>query len=301
MIKKYLKLSRAFLKNHRTVLNTPLIFQAHSKTRFIIWSTVVLLLLVLAAAGPLITPHDPFEVNLAQVNRPPSGEYPLGTDYIGRCIMSRLIRGAARSIYSALIVVAVTFVTGTLIGTLGGFFGGMLDTVLMRTVDCFQAFPSLAFTIAVAGMLGSGTRNCIIAMTVAGWTGYARLARSQVLSVKERTFVGAARISGCSTMKILLRTVLPNCLNPLVVYASMHIGNTILSFAGLSYLGLGAAPPFPEWGTMLNDGRQRLQIAPWAVIFPGLAILLVVMVMGMFGDSINKWLTPKSIKDNIKN
>ncbi|MCB8818226.1 ABC transporter permease [Desulfosporosinus shakirovi] len=260
------------------------------KTQFIFWTALVLVLLVFAAVGPLFLSHDPLKVNLAQVNLPPSGEYPLGTDYIGRCIMSRLIEGAARSIYSALIVVGVTFVIGTVIGTLSGFWGGRLDGLLMRVVDCFQAFPSLVFTIAIAGMLGPGTVNCVIALSVIGWTGYARLARSQVLSLKERTFVSAARISGSSTRKILVRTILPNCLSPLVVSASMHIGGTILSFAGLSFLGLGSAPPFPEWGTMLNDGRQRLQIAPWAALFPGLAILSVVMVMGMFGDSLNKVL-----------
>ena len=270
----------------RKRLNSP-------ETRFAFWIIVVLLLLVFAAAGPLFMRHDPLEVNLAQVNMPPCGEYLLGTDYIGRCILCRLIRGAARSIYSALIVVALTFVIGTFIGTLSGFFGGPLDTLLMRLVDSFQAFPSMVFTIAVAGMLGIGTKNCIIAMTVIGWTGYARLARSQVLSVKERTFVSAARVSGCSTPQILLRTILPNSLSPLVVSASMHIGSAILSFAGLSFLGLGTAPPFPEWGAMLNEGRQRLQIAPWAVMFPGLAILLVVMIMGMFGDSINEMLNPK--------
>lgn len=263
------------------------------KMRFVFWSIVVLLLLVFAAIGPLFMQHDPLEVNLAQVNMPPSGEYPLGTDYIGRCILCRLIEGAARSIYSAIIVVALTFVVGTFIGTLSGFFGGTLDTLLMRLVDSFQAFPSMIFTIAVAGMLGMGIKNCIIAMAVIGWTGYARLARNQILSVKERTFVSAARISGCSTLQILLRTILPNSLSPLVVFATMHVGSAILSFAGLSFLGLGTPPPFPEWGNMLNEGRQRLQIAPWSAMFPGLAIVLVVVIMGMFGDSINEMLNPK--------
>ena len=262
--------------------------------RFYFWSAVVALLLLSAVIGPVFLKHDPFLVDLTQVNQPPGREYIMGTDYLGRCIFSRLVRGAARSIYAAVLVVVSTFVIGTFIGVLCGYFSGRLDAVLMRFVDGVQSFPELVFTIAVAGMLGCGMVNCIIAMTAIGWTGYARLARSQVLSVKEKTFVSAARLTGMSPGGILFKTVLPNCLDPLVVYASMHVGSAIIGMAGLSYLGLGTSPPYPEWGTMLNDGRSRLQTAPWAVFFPGLAILSVVMIMGMFGDSVNEMLNPKN-------
>jgi ABC-type dipeptide/oligopeptide/nickel transport system permease subunit len=264
-----------------------------TKQRFIFWSVAALLLLISAVLGPLFIPHDPFKVNLAQVNRRPSREYIMGTDYIGRCIFCRLVKGAGRSIYAAIIVVVITFIIGTIIGVICGYFGGTIDTVLMRIVDSIQSFPNLIFTVAVAGMLGAGILNCVIAMTAVGWTGYARLARSQVIAVKERTFVDAARISGMNSLEILLKTILPNSLRPLVVSASLHIGNSILSFAGLSYLGLGTSPPYPEWGMMLNNGREKLLTAPWAAFFPGLAILLVVMIMGMFGDSINEMLNPQ--------
>lgn len=264
-----------------------------AKIRFLFWMTVVLLLLGLSIIAPLFASHDPYEVNLMQVTLAPNREYPMGTDYIGRCILCRLLAGASRSIFAALVVVGITFIIGTGIGCLCGYFGGIFDTIVMRFVDAVQAFPQLIFTISVAAMLGKGMLNCIIAMSAIGWTNYARLARSQVQSLKERTYVSAARLSGMSQFEILFKTILPNSLTPLIVAASTHVGNAILGFSGLSFLGLGTAPPYPEWGNMLNDGRSTLQIAPWTVIFPGLAILLVVMIMGMFGDSLNEMLNPK--------
>ncbi len=261
--------------------------------RVIIWSIVVALLFIFALIGPNFAPHDPYEVNTLNVKAPPSAEFPFGTDYIGRCILSRLLHGAARSIFAAIPVVIITMIIGTAIGIISGYFGGKVDLIVMRFVDTVQSFPSLVFTIAVASMLGAGLVNCIIALSAIGWTTYARLARSQVLSLKEKTFVAAAKVSGMSDGWILFHVLLPNCLSPVIVEASMHVGNAILSFAGLSFLGLGTMPPFPEWGTMLNDGKATLQTAPWTVFFPGLAILIVVMIMGMFGDSINNLFNPK--------
>lgn len=261
--------------------------------RVIAWSVVVVMTFALSLAAPHLAPHDPYAVDMMQVNQSPDAEYPFGTDYVGRCILSRLMYGAATSIFAAFPVVVVTTILGTAIGILSGYFGGKADLLIMRFVDTVQAFPSLVFTIAVAAMLGGGLANCIIALSAIGWTTYARLARSQVLTLKERTYVAAARVSGMSDAQILLRTLLPNSITPVVVEASMHMGNAILAFAGLSFLGLGTMPPFPEWGTMLNDGRATLQIAPWSVAFPGLAILVIVMIMGMFGDSINAAFNPK--------
>lgn len=264
-----------------------------TKGRFLFWCCVVAALVIFALVGPHFCRHDPYKIDLRNVTAAPSDEYIFGTDYIGRCIACRLVHGASRSIFAAFAVVAITFVIGTAIGVVSAYVGGAFDTVVMRFVDAVQAFPSMVFTISVAAMLGTGMINCIIAMTVIGWTGYARLARTQVLSLKEKTFVSAARISGMSRAQILLKTILPNSLTPLVVSASMHVGNAILSFSGLSFLGLGTAPPYPEWGNMLNDGKATLQQAPWTVFYPGLAILIVVMIMGMFGDSVNEMLNPK--------
>ena len=265
--------------------------------RAVFWGAVVLALFIFALLGPHLATHDPYEVNLLNVKAAPNHEYPFGTDYIGRCILCRLLHGAARSIFAAIPVVLITMVIGTAIGILSGYFGGKVDLIVMRVVDTVQAFPSLVFTIAVASMLGAGITNCIIALSAIGWTTYARLARSQVLGLKEKTFVSAAKVSGMSDGWILFHTLLPNSLSPVIVEASMHVGNAILSFAGLSFLGLGTMPPFPEWGNMLNDGKATLQTAPWTVIFPGLAILLVVMIMGMFGDSINNVFNPKKRSD----
>ena len=261
--------------------------------RFIIWSCIVGLLLVFCIVAPQFASHDPYEMNLLAVNQAPSAEFIMGTDYIGRCILCRLLYGAARSVYAALFVVFITFMIGVAIGSVSGYIGGTADLCIMRFVDSVQAFPSLVFTISIAAMLGGGMGNCMIAMSAVGWTTYARLARSKVLSLKERTFVSAARVSGMSGFQILVKTIIPNSLPLLIVQGSMHIGNAILEFAGLSFLGLGTAPPYPEWGNMLNDAKASLQTAPWTVLFPGLAILCVVMIMSMFGDSLNEVLNPK--------
>ena len=264
-----------------------------TRIRFFFWLTMVAILLILALIGPHFIHHDPYAMDLTNVRAKPGGEYIFGTDKIGRCLFCRLVTGAARSIYSAILVVFLTLLIGTVVGIVSGYVGGRTDILIMRLVDVVQAFPSTVFTISVVAMLGKGTFHCILAMTAVSWAGYARLARAQVLSLKERTFVSAARISGMSSASILFRTILPNSLTPLVVSASSHVGSAILSFSGLSFLGLGTAPPYPEWGNMLNEGREMLQTAPWNVLFPGCAILIVVMIMGMFGDSVNEMLNPK--------
>ncbi len=264
-----------------------------SKGRFIFWLCIVILLLLLSLIGPHFIKHDPYEMDLDNVRSAPSSEYIFGTDKIGRCTFCRLVTGAARSIFSAILVVIITLTIGTIVGITSGYIGGRFDTLVMRFVDTIQAFPSTVFTISVAAMLGSGTINCIIAMTAISWAGYARIARSQVLSLKEKTFVDAAVFSGMNRWQTLIKTILPNSLTPLVVSASSHVGSAILSFSGLSFLGLGTAPPYPEWGNMLNEGREWLQTAPWTVMYPGFAILIVVMIMSMFGDSVNEFINPK--------
>lgn len=266
--------------------------------RLLFWGITVLLLFLFALAAPHFAVHDPYEINLLQVTAAPSEEYRMGTDYVGRCISCRLLYGAARSIFAAVVVVILSFVIGTWIGIFCGYAGGRTDTVIMRFVDAVQAFPSLIFSISVAAMLGGGLNNCIAAMVITGWTQYARLSRTQVLNIKKKTYVSAARISGMSGAEILFGVILPNSLSPLIVAASMHVGSTILSFSGLSFLGLGSPPPYPEWGTMLNDGRSTFQTAPWTVFFPGVAIGLVVMIMGMFGDSLNAKLNPSNDENN---
>lgn len=287
----------AMFKKKRMSSRTP--HNNRVRLRFWFWGGLVVLLLVFALAGPAFMPHDPYAIDLTAVQQAPSHEHIFGTDTLGRCIACRMVEGAFRSIFAAVLVVLITLVVGTVIGIVSGFVGGTLDNIIMRIVDSFQAFPSLIFTIAVAAMLGGSLTNCILAMSMVGWTGYARLARSQVLTVRERPYVAASRVSGMRRGALLFQVILPNCLRPLIVSATTHVGSSILSFSGLSFLGLGTAPPYPEWGNMLNDARVHLQTAPWAAIYPGLAILLVVVIMGMFGDSLNEYMNPsKTESDN---
>lgn len=284
------------LKNIRRPIKKPRLIKS-SKIRFAVWSAIVLALLLFSILGPVLAPHDPYAMDLSNTNMPPSAEYPFGTDYIGRCIMSRLFYGAFRSIFASVLVVLITFVIGTAIGVISGFLGGKFDIIVQRFVDSIQAFPYMIFTIAVAALLGNGIVNCIIALSVVTWPRYTRLARAQVISIKERTFISAARVSGTPKLLILVTNIFPNILPALVVEASMRIGTTILSFSTLSFIGLGTAPPYPEWGNMLDTARQYFQTAPWTFLFPGLAILIVVLIMSMFGDSINS-LLHKSQIDN---
>ncbi len=274
------KIRKRALKKNRT------------KLRFIIWSCIAAALFVFVIIAPAFAPYDPYAIDLKNTLSAPSDIHVMGTDYVGRDILSRILCGGYRSVYAAVAVVAITATIGTIIGTLCGYIGGAFDVIVMRITDAFQAFPSLIFTIAVAAMLGGGMLNAIVAMCAISWTSYARMARSSVMSVKERTYVKAALITGSSKASVLFKTILPNSLGSIIVMASMHVSNEILAFAGLSFLGLGTAKPFPEWGTMLNDGQQTLQTAPWTVIFPGLAIFAVVIIMGMFGDSVNELLNP---------
>lgn len=263
------------------------------RIRVILWSSLLIVICLIAIIGPKLAPFDPLKTDLYAANLPPSRMNLMGTDYVGRDIFSRLLMGASRSIFGAMIVVVITFIIGTTIGLIAGYYGGIFDGVLSHIIESVQAFPSLIITIAIAGMLGPGFVNTMIAMSAVGWTSYARLARSETMEVKQKDYVLADRISGYSRWHILWHTVFPNIIKPLIVTASMHIGHAILSFAGLSFLGLGTTLPYPEWGSMLNEARDRLQQAPWATLFPGLAIVLVVMVFGLLGDSLNRYFNRK--------
>ena len=262
------------------------------RVRLILLLTLAALLCLLCLIGPELAPNDPYKVNLLQAKQPPSEKFPLGTDGFGRCVLSRILVGARTSVFSALLVVGITLTVGCVIGTLCGYFGGAVDTIFMRLVDIFLAFPGMVLALAVAGMLGTGLGNAVIALAATGWPQYARLARSYVLTLREENFVYAARLNGQSTWSILLRHILPNALRPLIVTASLSIGGTILGLAGLSFLGLGALPPAAEWGSMLSDGRGLMQQAPWVVLYPGLTIFLTAVLFNLLGDSVRDALDP---------
>jgi peptide/nickel transport system permease protein len=249
--------------------------------------------IVLALIAPLLAPHDPLATNFAKVLQPSSPEYPLGTDQLGRCVLSRLLYGARTSLLLTFMMIGIVFSLGAAVGVVAGFLRGLVDTMLMRLCDTLMAFPGLIFAIAVVGMLGPGLFNTVVALSVVWWAKYARMARSLVISLQQKEFVTAAAFSGARKIQIISRTILPNMLPPLIVMAMMDVGGMMLSISGLSFLGLGAQPPDPEWGAMLNEGRRYLQTAPWLLIYPGLAIFSTVIIFNLLGDSLRDVLDPK--------
>ena len=209
-------------------------------------------------------------------------------------MLSRVIAGSRASIFSTLLLVAIITVLGTVIGVFCGWYGKWTDTVLMRISDLFLAFPGLVFALAVAGVLGGGLQNAIIALAAISWPKYARIARSQTLSQKETTYLKAARLSGSGTRQIISRHILPNIIGPILVTSMLDIGTMMMELAGLSFLGLGAKPPAPEWGSMMSDTRSLITTAPWLTFAPGLAIFVSVITFNLLGDTIRDYMDPKS-------
>ncbi|QNM05045.1 nickel transporter permease [Qiania dongpingensis] len=257
-----------------------------TKKRAAVLLFILAMILALAAAGRFLAPNDPYQTNLSQALKGPSAVYPFGTDNLGRCILSRILEGAAASVFSALTVVAVVFTFGTLIGLIAGYAGGWIDQALMKVTMVFQAFPSFILAVAVAGMLGPGLRNAMISLAVMYWTTYARLARSLVIQLKEEAYIKAAKMCGAKGRHIIFRHILPNMISPLMITAALDISNVTLSMAGLSFLGLGVQAPLAEWGLMISNGRPYLQTAPWCIFFPSLALFVVVVLFNLTGDCL---------------
>jgi peptide/nickel transport system permease protein len=253
----------------------------------------LLLFVVLALLAPFISPHDPLAPNVQASLTPPSAAYPLGTDKLGRDLLSRLLYGAQISLRSGILVVLGAGTFGTVIGLLAGYRGGWADELLMRVTDIFFAFPFLILAMAIAAALGPSLRNALIAVAVVSWPVYARLVRGQVLVLRERDFVQAAYAIGSPGVRILLRHLLPNVLAPLLVQASFDMGTTILSVAGLSFIGFGAQPPTPEWGTMISEGRNYITTQWWLTGVPAAAILLLVAAFNLLGDGLRDILDPR--------
>lgn len=264
----------------------------NARKRLIFWGILVAAFLVGALAAPHITPNDPYLVNLAAAKQKPCAQYPFGTDQLGRCLLSRIMAGAPSTLFYSVFVVIITFCAGSLVGVVCGYFGGRIDNIIMRVVDILMAFPGMILCIAIAGILGSGMRNALIALCMTGWTQYARLARSRVLALKEDVFMDAARLTGSSPAKLIFRHVLPNAMRVLIVTAALSVGGTIMEMAGLSFLGLGAQPPLAEWGVLMNEGRGLLQTLPGLVIFPGIFVFVAVMLFNFLGDAIRDVLDP---------
>ena len=265
----------------------------HTKTKLMFLISVAALLMLVALFSDKFCMYDPYAQDLSLSQLPPSINHILGTDRYGRDMFSRVIAGSKISIYGTLFIVFASAFFGTAIGILCGMKGGAFDSVLMRISDLFLAFPSLVFALAVAGVLGGGIQNAVIAIVIISWPKFARLARGLTLSEKSSRYITAAKLSGSSTAKILFKHILPNISGPILVTAVLDIGVIMMELAGLSFLGLGVKPPMAEWGSMINEGRSMLQVAPWMALAPGGAIFITVMIFNLIGDTLRDYLDPK--------
>lgn len=256
---------------------------------------IVIVAVLAATLGPILTPYDPSSQELSHRLEGPSAAHPLGLDELGRDILSRLLSGARISLLVGLAVVSISSVVGMLLGSIAGYFGGVVDDVISRVVDVLMAFPGILLAIALVAVLGPSLTNVVLALSVIGWVGYARLVRSQALRAREFEFVQAARALGAGSPRIVLRHVLPTALPAVVVQATLGMAGAIIAEAALSFLGLGVQPPTPSWGTMLDAGRSHLFDAPHLTIFPGLAIALLVLGFNFLGDGLRDRVDPKLV------
>jgi peptide/nickel transport system permease protein len=247
---------------------------------------------LLAAIGPYLARHPPAETNIPMRFKSPSLAYPLGNDHLGRCLYSRMVAGARTSIGIGILVVMAGLVPGVMIGLLAGFMGGPIDNLLMRITDIFLTIPEILAAMALAGILGPSTTNLIIALGLVGWMRYARVIRGQVLSIRERQYVKAARLCGLSTPAIIFWHILPSCVSSIMVLVTVGLSKSILAVSSLGFLGFGVQPPAAEWGTLLMEGKAYLLMAPHLSIFPGLMVMFSVLAFNLSGDSLGQlWRT----------
>ena len=274
----------------------------YSKDTYVLWrrnrlmvlgTAIIFGLLLVAALAPLLATHNPYEQILNDRLLAPSVTHWFGTDSLGRDIYSRVVYGSRVTLTIALLVAAISTPLGMLMGIVAGYLGGMVDEILMRLADVFLAFPRLILAIAFAAALGAGVENAIIAIAIAHWPSYARLARAETLNVKNNDYIQAMRVLGAGKARIMAGHILPLTLSSIIVRMSLDMGTIILTAAGLGFLGLGAQPPMPEWGLMVSDGRQFLVDQWWVSTLPGLAILVVVMGFNLLGDGIRDVLDPR--------
>ena len=264
------------------------------RARLVFFGVLAALLLLGSVFSEALAPYDPNLQDLANAKAVPSAAHLLGTDRYGRDMLSRVIAGSRASIFSTLLLVAVITAVGTLVGVFCGWHGKRADTVLMRISDIFLAFPGLVFAMAVAGVLGGGLQNAIIALAAISWPKYARIARSQTLAQRETAYLKASKLAGSSTFRIIFVHLLPNIIGPILVTSMLDIGTMMMELAGLSFLGLGAKPPTAEWGSMMSDTRSLLSTVPWVTLAPGFAIFVSVMIFNLLGDTIRDYADPKS-------
>jgi peptide/nickel transport system permease protein len=253
----------------------------------LMFSLVVILgLMILTALGEQLAPYDPLAVNLPAKLRPPDWAHLMGTDDMGRDVLSRIMTGTRLSTATIVVIMTSSLLIGIAIGTLAGYLGGRMDEALMRLTEIFLAFPALILALAIVAALGPSLLNAMLAISAVWWPWYARMVRGQVLSVKENQYVEAARAIGADDIRIVARHILPNCLMPIIIQASMDMGSALVTTAGLSFIGLGAQAPTPEWGAMVGVGRRYLLSAWWMSTYPGLAIFVTILGLNLVGDSL---------------
>jgi peptide/nickel transport system permease protein len=257
---------------------------------------IVLIAVAAAVLGPILSPYDPASQELARRLEPPSLAHPFGLDELGRDILARILAGARISLLVGIAVVGVSSVVGSLVGSIAGYFGGRVDDVISRIIDVLMAFPGILLAIALVAVLGPSLRNVVLALSVIGWVGYARLVRGQALRAREFDFVQAARALGAGSARIVVRHILPTALPAVVVQATLGMAGAIIAEAALSFLGLGVQPPTPSWGTMLDAGRSHIFDAPHLTVFPGLAIAILVLGFNFVGDGLRDRVDPKLVR-----
>ena len=256
------------------------------RKQLIFFLVMAIIIVLIAIFAKQIAPKDPLQAVMDKPLHSPDKVNLLGTDILGRDILSRIIYGTRYSLFMTLVLVATVFSLGTILGLLAGYFGGIVDTLIMRLADMMVSFPGIILAIAIAGLLGPSMTNAIIAISSVTWPKYARLSRSMVLKIKKELYVEAAKLTGSKDKDILFKYILPNMVTLMLVTAISDIGALMLEISALSFLGFGAKPNIPEWGAMLNEGRTYLEKAPWLMLYPGMAIVIVVVVFNMLGDNI---------------
>ncbi len=272
-------------KNEYKIINR--FWEKALKKPFLGFSVIIVFVVFFAAAFcPFLTPHDPIKTNISLRLAPPSLKYPLGNDSLGRCLFSRILCGTRSSVGLSLAAVVISSVFGIITGLISGFLGGIVDEFFMRIVDIFLSFPEMVAAMAVAGILGHGTFNLIFALALAGWMRYARLVRGITLSVKEEDYVKSAMISGVSKRAVIFRHIFPACIPSVIVLITIGLGKALLGVSALGFLGFGVQPPYPEWGTLLMEGKDYVLSASHLSLYPGIAIMFTVLSLNILGDGL---------------
>lgn len=265
------------------------------KNRLAVLGLLIIVALALTALfAPQIAPFDPIATSLGERLQPPSGQHILGTDEVGRDIFSRIVWGSRLTLYVILLVAVIAAPVGIVVGTAAGYFGGIIDTVLMRITDVFLAFPKLILALAFVAALGPGIENAVIAISITSWPPYARIARAETITIRKSDFISAVRLQGAGPVRIIIGHIMPLCLSSLIVRVTLDMAGIILTAAGLGFLGLGAQPPSPEWGAMTSSGRAYIIDQWWLITMPGTAIFIVSLAFNLLGDGLREVLDPKS-------